>query len=131
MIRLTTALQTMARRPPALTLIEPGSLEEFVHVRSLLASTLPIVRARTASLRAEVENGNRLRRQADLAASALISGRKTLMQRRLALADFERYWYSEEIAALREAALNYYNKPVLASWHSLTIDSSPIVTEAG
>ncbi len=27
--------------------------------------------------------------------------------------DFERYWYSDEISALREAAVNYYNKPVL------------------
>jgi hypothetical protein len=44
-------------------------------------------------------------------------------------ADFERYWYSDEIAALREAALNYYNKPVASSWHTVTIDSSPI--EAG
>ena len=29
-------------------------------------------------------------------------------------ADFERYWYSDEIAALREAALNYFNKPAAA-----------------
>ena len=33
--------------------------------------------------------------------------------------DFERYWASDEITALREAALNYFNKPLLASWHSL------------
>ena len=43
-------------------------------------------------------------------------------------ADFERYWYSEEIAALREAALNYYNKPVLPSWHTVSIDASPVKT---
>ena len=34
--------------------------------------------------------------------------------------DFERYWASDEIAALREEALNYYNKPVLWVWHSMT-----------
>jgi quinol monooxygenase YgiN len=34
-------------------------------------------------------------------------------------ADFERYWYSDEIAALREEAVNYYNKPVLPVWHAL------------
>ena len=28
-------------------------------------------------------------------------------------ADFERYWDSDEIARLREEALDYYNKPVL------------------
>ena len=33
--------------------------------------------------------------------------------------DFERYWYSDEVAAIREEAINYYNKPLLPSWHSL------------
>jgi hypothetical protein len=35
--------------------------------------------------------------------------------------DFERYWYSDEIAAVREAAVNYYNKPVGPHWHSLIV----------
>jgi septal ring factor EnvC (AmiA/AmiB activator) len=102
-IRLTAALQTMARRPPALTLIQPGSLDEFVHVRSLLASTLPIVQARTASLRAEVENGNRLRREADLAAAALIKGREELSHRRVALADFERRQRARSASLMQSA----------------------------
>jgi heme-degrading monooxygenase HmoA len=33
--------------------------------------------------------------------------------------DFERYWASDEITALREAALNYFNKPLLPAWHSM------------
>jgi heme-degrading monooxygenase HmoA len=33
--------------------------------------------------------------------------------------DFERYWYSDEVAALREEAVNYFNKPVLPVWHTL------------
>jgi heme-degrading monooxygenase HmoA len=33
--------------------------------------------------------------------------------------DFERYWYSDEIAAAREEAMNYYGKPVLPVWHLL------------
>jgi hypothetical protein len=33
--------------------------------------------------------------------------------------DFERYWASDEITALREAALNYFNKPLLPAWHSI------------
>ena len=33
--------------------------------------------------------------------------------------DFERYWASDEITALREAALNYFNKPILPTWHSI------------
>ena len=41
-------------------------------------------------------------------------------------ADFERYWYSDEITALREAALNYFNKPLSSSWHTLVVDASPV-----
>ena len=33
--------------------------------------------------------------------------------------DFERYWYSDEIAAAREQAIKYYSLPVLPVWHSL------------
>jgi hypothetical protein len=33
--------------------------------------------------------------------------------------DFERYWYSNELAELREQAINYYNKPLLPVWHVL------------
>jgi hypothetical protein len=41
-------------------------------------------------------------------------------------ADFERYWYSDEIAALREAAMNYYNKPLLPGWHTITHDAAAV-----
>ncbi|HEX8216310.1 MAG TPA: peptidoglycan DD-metalloendopeptidase family protein [Allosphingosinicella sp.] len=89
LVRLVAALQTMARRPPALALIRPGSFDDVVHVRSLLASTLPIIRARTAALRAEVERGNRLRAAAANARNALVSSREELRLRRVALARFE------------------------------------------
>ena len=88
-VRLTAALQMMARRPPALALIQPGSLDDVVHVRSLLASTLPIIRARTEGLRAEVEAGNRLKRQEARAAAALASDREELRRRRVELARLE------------------------------------------
>lgn len=89
LIRLTAALQTMARRPAALALVQPGSVDEVVHVRALLASTLPEIRARTAGLRAEIARGNDLRRQADLAVAALRGSREELAKRRVALARFE------------------------------------------
>jgi hypothetical protein len=41
-------------------------------------------------------------------------------------ADFERYWLAPELVALREDALNYFNKPLLPQWHSLTLDASPV-----
>jgi septal ring factor EnvC (AmiA/AmiB activator) len=88
-VRLTAALQTMARRPPALALVQPGSLDDVVHVRSLLASTLPIIRSRTASLRRELQSANALRDQAQLAVAALVSGQEELKKQRLALARIE------------------------------------------
>ena len=88
-VRLTAALQTMARRPPALALVQPGSVHDVVHVRSLLASTLPVIRARTASLREELKAGNRLRQQAETARASLLQGRKELDKQRLALARLE------------------------------------------
>ena len=60
-IRLIAALQTMARRPPLLALVEPGSFADLVHVHAVLGTVLPVVRARTAGLRADVERGRQLR----------------------------------------------------------------------
>jgi len=88
-IRLTAALQTMARRPPALALVQPGSVDEVVHVRSLLASTLPVIRAQTADLREEVAAGNRLRAQAETARASLLASQRTLRAQRLELARLE------------------------------------------
>jgi septal ring factor EnvC (AmiA/AmiB activator) len=87
--RLVAALQTIGRRPPALALVQPGSLDDMVHIRALLASTLPVVRARTAALREEMEAGERLRVQAEHAVAALRSSREQLAARRTALARFE------------------------------------------
>lgn len=89
LVRLTAALQTMARRPAALALVQPGSVTETVHIRSLLAATLPEIRRRTAALRAELARGSTLRRDLDAARGALLAGRETLRQRRTALAAFE------------------------------------------
>jgi hypothetical protein len=35
-------------------------------------------------------------------------------------ADFERYWASDEISALRQEAMSYYAKPLLPGWHTLS-----------
>lgn len=34
-------------------------------------------------------------------------------------ADFDRYWAADEVIAVREQAMNYFNKPLLPSWHVL------------
>ncbi|HEX8256265.1 MAG TPA: peptidoglycan DD-metalloendopeptidase family protein [Allosphingosinicella sp.] len=88
-VRLTAALQTMARRPPALALVQPGSLDEVIRVRSVLASTLPVIRARTAGLREEIERGDTLRRHAETAVAELMRSREALRGRRVELARFE------------------------------------------
>ncbi len=38
--------------------------------------------------------------------------------------DFERYWLSEEISSLREAAISLYHKPVLPVWHNVVADAA-------
>jgi len=88
-VRLTAALQTMARRPAALALVQPGSVDDMVHVRALLGSTLPDIRARTAGLRAEVARADALRHQAERAVSALRHEQRQLEIRRQALARLE------------------------------------------
>lgn len=87
-IQLTAALQTMARRPPALALVQPGSVSDIVHLRSLFATTLPIVRQRTADLRGEVARGANLRLDADRALAVLEDRQANLEGRRQELAQF-------------------------------------------
>jgi hypothetical protein len=39
-------------------------------------------------------------------------------------ADFDRYWASDEISALRREAMQYYQKPLYPIWHDLLVDAS-------
>ena len=89
-IQLTAALETMARRPPALALVQPGSIRDLVHVRALFSTTLPIVRERTEELRAEVARGANLRLQADRAIAVLDDRKQGLEAGRAQLAATER-----------------------------------------
>ncbi|HEY0270139.1 MAG TPA: peptidoglycan DD-metalloendopeptidase family protein [Sphingomonas sp.] len=88
-LRLTAALQTMARRPAALAIAQPGSVDDIVHVRLLLADMLPVIAARTASLRVELDRANALHDDAERAAASLDQGRLLLASRRQALAVVE------------------------------------------
>lgn len=88
-LHLVAALQTMTRRPSALVLAQPGSLSDMVHVRLLLADTLPVIRARTASLHADLDRQTQLRTDAERAMTALGQSRALLAQRRQALAAVE------------------------------------------
>jgi septal ring factor EnvC (AmiA/AmiB activator) len=83
--RLIGALQMLARRPPALSLVQPGSIADTVHVRAVLDTVMPVVRDRTAALRGEVANGRRLRAGAEQAIVALRQNQQQLQQRRAEL----------------------------------------------
>jgi len=87
--RLIAALCSLAQRPDAVSVMQPGSVADLVHVRAVIGSTLPLVRARTAGLRADLSNTRRLRADAALAARSLTEGRRRLETNRIALARLE------------------------------------------
>ena len=89
LVRLTGGLQRMARRPLALSVLQPGSVRETVYLRALLATTIPQVHARTAALREEIARGQALERQARASIASLRAGESVLDQRRQRLAAIE------------------------------------------
>ncbi len=89
LVRLTGALQKMARRPLALSALKPGSLRETVYLRAMLESTVPQVRERTAALRGEIRRGRSLEEEARQALGALQDNEAELEERRTRLANLE------------------------------------------
>lgn len=87
--RLIAALQSLARRPAMLGLLQPGSTADIVHVRAVLGSVAPVVRERSAGVRDEIARTRRLREGAQIAARSLRDGRERLETERLALVQME------------------------------------------
>jgi septal ring factor EnvC (AmiA/AmiB activator) len=87
--RLLAAIQSLASRPTLVAVVQPGSVDDLVHVRAVLGSTLPAVRRRTAGVRAELDRTRALQRSAALAAKALRDGRQRLEDQRLAFVRLE------------------------------------------
>lgn len=81
-IRLMAALQTLSRRPPALALTQPGSVNDLVHVRAVLAGLLPQLRKKTDALRTRIEKSKSLRADADRAVAALDASKQRLAEKR-------------------------------------------------
>ncbi len=104
LVRLTAALQTSARRPLALSALQPGSLKDLVYVRAVLDSAVPQVRARTAALRDELEEGRRLERSARRSLTELREAERELDSRRIALAAIEARERSASATARGSAA---------------------------
>jgi septal ring factor EnvC (AmiA/AmiB activator) len=95
---LLAGLAMMAERPPLVAIADTGSVEELVHVRLLLDSTLPEIRRRTAALSAELQSGQQLQRQALAARDRLRASRDELARRRT------------EFAALEASVLKFADK---------------------
>ena len=89
LVRLTGALQKLARRPLALSALRPGSLRETVYLRAMLESTIPQVQKRTAALRAEIDRGRALEQEANQALAALEQSESQLAERQKRLAALE------------------------------------------
>jgi len=88
-VRLTAALQQIARRAPILSLVEPGTVSDAVHRRIVLARVMPQVMARTQGLRAEIARSTDLRASAEAAAGALAHTRDGLAAHQRTLASLE------------------------------------------
>lgn len=84
--RLLAGLASLARRPAAVAVVQPGSLDDLVHVRAVLGSTLPVVRARTAAIRDDLARTRALHASAAAAQGQLGAGRTQLLAARRALA---------------------------------------------
>jgi len=78
LVRLTAALQMMARRPLAFSLMRADSLRETVWLRATLETMLPQVAQRTAALRAEIAHLRELQDQARALAAGLQTSQRDL-----------------------------------------------------
>ncbi|MDX3909089.1 MAG: peptidoglycan DD-metalloendopeptidase family protein [Sphingobium sp.] len=112
-VRLTAALQLLARRPAALAVAQPGSISDAVHVRLVLNAVLPVIRARTAGLRAEIARSRNLRNVAEQAAEALEGSRTQLAARQGELRRLE--------TAKRIASRDYRSSASLESDRALAL----------
>ena len=89
LVELTAALQRLSRRPPLLSLLRPGSLQEAVYLRAVLETLLPEVARRTAGLKQAIARGKALAEQARQANAALRANQAELARRRGQLASVE------------------------------------------
>ena len=79
---LLAGIVTMGRHPPLLSSADSGTLDEFVWVRALLDSTLPVIRRRSADLSRELAASEKLEASAAQARDRLAAARRELVRRR-------------------------------------------------
>ena len=96
---LLAGLALMSQRPPLLVLADRGGTDELVKVRILLDSTLPVIRARTAGISAQIAEGRRLEQSALSARGEVEASRQALVGRREQFAALERKALEQAFAA--------------------------------
>jgi len=89
LLELTAALQQLSRQPPVSVLAQPGSLTDMVHARAVIDAAMPVIRRRTAGVRAELVQLRATRQQQTVALQALAASKVQLAQRRDALTRLE------------------------------------------
>lgn len=72
--QLLAGLQTQVRQPALLTLLQPGTIEDAVHLRAMVATIGPQIEARTAVLRGDLARAGQLERTA----SQMVADRRAL-----------------------------------------------------
>ena len=86
---LLAGLATMGRRPPLLALADSRSIGDLVRIRALIDSSMPVIAARSAALKAELDAGRALAVRAGEARIGVASARGELVERRQAFATLE------------------------------------------
>ena len=100
---LLAGLATMAQRPPLLVFADRGSPDKLVEVRLLLDATIPVIRARTSRVAAQLAQGERLQKAAFAAGSELARSRDALVGRRQRYASLEQKALQQALAASGQA----------------------------
>jgi septal ring factor EnvC (AmiA/AmiB activator) len=100
---LLAALAVMGQRPPLVAIADRGSVDDLVKVRLLLDSTMPVIRARTAALSAQLSEGKRLQQAASVAKDELLASRQDMVAKRDRFAALERKAVAEANASGAQA----------------------------
>ncbi len=88
-LHLMGALENMTRRPATLMIMQPQSLDDYVHLRAIMASVQPKIEQQTAGLRAQISLQQSLRSQQKLALESLEDAQKDLAAQQASLAQLE------------------------------------------
>lgn len=88
-MRLMAAVQSYARRPAVLSLVQPGTVWDLVHVQLILTQIGPELRKRTSSLQAELLQKESLEAESRRALDTLKKKKARLREAQLALIQLE------------------------------------------